>query len=283
MGLWERWSNWVDVWFQVLVFKYLFSESFQKCSRTILNVVSQCFKTFKRFKTYHRNEPSRIYKLESYTPTRANRGTNLRPHVATVVQNNNTQRNVPDIHQKAKSILTKFAPQFRSAIYNQHSTFETEKYTQQSNENEELIAKCFITIKESMSLANQSESSANFYHIKIGQNLCFLQEKLEQQPQRFINMLRDDFGISKRYVSYILFPWPHRMFQKTSNRTLRRYKLYYNFLQEFPRFKHSSVSFRELRDRIHCLRAWLDSDNCVGLPSTDVISRSFWKCEPTTF
>ena len=147
---------------------------------------------------------------ESYTPKRANRGTNRRPNVATVVLNNTAERNVPDTHLKAKSLLTKFAPQFRSAIYNQHTTFETEKYlllnTQQSNENEELIAKCFITIKESMSLANQSESSANFYHIKIGQNLCFLQEKLEQQPQRFINMLRDDFGISKRYVSYILFP-----------------------------------------------------------------------------
>ena len=57
--------------------------------------------------------------LFPYTPTRANRGTNLRPHVATLVQNNNTQLNVPDIHQKAKSISTKFAPNFRSAIYNQ--------------------------------------------------------------------------------------------------------------------------------------------------------------------
>ena len=98
---------------------------------------------------------------ESYTPTRANRGTNRRLNVSTVFQNTNAQRIIPvqDIHQKAKSILTKFAPQFRSAIYNQHTTFETEKYlllnTQQSNENEELIAKCFITIKESMSLANQ--------------------------------------------------------------------------------------------------------------------------------
>ena len=68
-----------------------------------------------------------------------------------------------------------------------------------------------------------------------------------------------------------------------TNRTYRRYKDYYKLLSEYPRFKHSTLSFRELRDRIPGILRYFSSDLINELPMTDICSRYFWKTEPTAY
>jgi len=67
------------------------------------------------------------------------------------------------------------------------------------------------------------------------------------------------------------------------NRTFRRYKLYYELLRDFKRFRHCTISFRILRDIAVAVRNWFHSDECIALPVTDTCSASFWRNEPTQF
>jgi hypothetical protein len=67
------------------------------------------------------------------------------------------------------------------------------------------------------------------------------------------------------------------------NRTFRRYKLYYELLRDFKRFRHCTISFRILRDIAVAVRNWFNSDECIALPVTDTCSASFWKNEPHQF
>ena len=67
------------------------------------------------------------------------------------------------------------------------------------------------------------------------------------------------------------------------NRTFRRYKLYYELLRDFKRFRHCTISFRIVRDIAVSVRNWFNSDECIALPVTDTCSASFWLNEPTNF
>ena len=44
-----------------------------------------------------------------------------------------------------------------------------------------------------------------------------------------------------------------------THRTFRRYRNYYEFLTEMPRFKHCTISFRRMRDIIPQIRKWFQS------------------------
>ena len=55
------------------------------------------------------------------------------------------------------------------------------------------------------------------------------------------------------------------------------YKTFKNFVDEYPRFKISSISFHVLKTRIKRLRTWFSSEQCLQLPSTDVCSKTYWK------
>ena len=54
-------------------------------------------------------------------------------------------------------------------------------------------------------------------------------------------------------------------------------------MTDFPRFKHCTSSFNELRDKIPRIRQWFQSSECIELPLTDYCSRYFWKREPSEF
>ena len=66
-------------------------------------------------------------------------------------------------------------------------------------------------------------------------------------------------------------------------RTFKRYRYYYGLLQDYPRLKHSTISFRTLRDITISIRNWFNSEECIALPVTDTTSASFWRNEPTSF
>ena len=55
------------------------------------------------------------------------------------------------------------------------------------------------------------------------------------------------------------------------------YKNFKIFLDEYPRFKISSISFDMLKTRIKRLKAWFSSEQCLQLPPTDVCSKTYWK------
>ena len=68
-----------------------------------------------------------------------------------------------------------------------------------------------------------------------------------------------------------------------THRTFRRYRNYYELLTEMPRFKHCTISFRRMRDIIPQIRKWFQSAECQALPGTHILSRGFWRSEPTEY
>jgi hypothetical protein len=63
-------------------------------------------------------------------------------------------------------------------------SFETANYLEllrdQRSEEEELIAKLTIEVKENLSLAYESETRATFHHFLVGQKLVMLKERLDK-------------------------------------------------------------------------------------------------------
>ena len=55
------------------------------------------------------------------------------------------------------------------------------------------------------------------------------------------------------------------------------YKSFKTFIDDYPRFKVSSISFDILKTRIKRIRNWFTSDKCLLLPPTDVCSKVYWK------
>ena len=80
-------------------------------------------------------------------------------------------------------------PQFATAQYN-------ELLREQSTEEEELIAKLFIEIKENLYLAYENESRSNHHHFVVAEKLVMLKERAG--VERFDRMLADEFGLSKK-------------------------------------------------------------------------------------
>ena len=55
------------------------------------------------------------------------------------------------------------------------------------------------------------------------------------------------------------------------------YKTFKLFLDDYPRFKVSSISFDVLKTRTKRIRKWFSSEECVNLPTNDVCSNAYWK------
>ena len=80
-------------------------------------------------------------------------------------------------------------PQFATAQYN-------ELLREKTTEEEEMIAKLFIEIKENLYLAYENESRSNHHHFVVAEKLVTLKERVG--VERFDRMLADEFGLSKK-------------------------------------------------------------------------------------
>jgi hypothetical protein len=78
--------------------------------------------------------------------------------------------------------------------------FEPETYDQlqqeQATEDEQFIAKLDLEIKETLSLAFESEIRASFYHYLVGEKLIRMHERIGRD--RFSQFLSDPLAMSKR-------------------------------------------------------------------------------------
>lgn len=57
------------------------------------------------------------------------------------------------------------------------------------------------------------------------------------------------------------------------------YKNYKEFLDEYPRFKFTLISFYELKTRIPRIRKWFLSEECLALKNDNIKSTIFWKMD----
>lgn len=55
------------------------------------------------------------------------------------------------------------------------------------------------------------------------------------------------------------------------------YKSYKAFIDEYPRFKLSRISFDCMKSQITRIKNWFASDDCIDLPRDDCCSKHFWK------
>lgn len=55
------------------------------------------------------------------------------------------------------------------------------------------------------------------------------------------------------------------------------YKNYKEFLDEYPKFKSTLISFDTLKIKIPRIRNWFKSQECLDLPNDSVLSNAFWK------
>ena len=118
-----------------------------------------------------------------------------------------TTRIPAEDHSKVKQLLQKYAPKLKYQRYPDQNTtrnvYETDLYnyftTQSANEEEELIYRFYVDIKDHLTLAYQSEAQASFYHYLVGMKLCLLQERLSGDITRFQRALTD-IQMDRRYV-----------------------------------------------------------------------------------
>ena len=111
--------------------------------------------------------------------------------------------------QKIQELLRTFALKLKYQRFHDHRPvqqprFETDNYRQlnqtQENEQEELIAKLRIQIKENLALAYEAESKASFYHFAVSEKLLDLKERVGHI--RFKRLLSEDLKMTVRYVYY---------------------------------------------------------------------------------
>jgi len=103
---------------------------------------------------------------ESYEPPTTRIRT--RSNIASI-----TTRIPAEDHSKVKQLLQKSAPKLKYQRYPDQTTtrnvYETDLYnyftTQSANEEEELIYRFYVDIKDHLTLAYQSEAQASFHHI----------------------------------------------------------------------------------------------------------------------
>jgi hypothetical protein len=69
--------------------------------------------------------------------------------------------------------------------------------TQSNDDEEEMIFRFFIEIKDQLTLAYEAEANANFHHFSVGAKLCMLQERLSNDRLRFERAL-EDLQMNKR-------------------------------------------------------------------------------------
>ncbi|KAK5666744.1 hypothetical protein QVD99_006802 [Batrachochytrium dendrobatidis] len=141
-------------------------------------------------------------------------------------------------------------PVFATAQYN-------ELLKEQPTEDQELLAKLCIDIKENLYLAYENESRANLHHSVVAEKLVKLKERIE--IEMFDRMLLKDFSISKKIFA--------------------RYRLYYKLVSKCPRFKHCTLIFNVKRPYPQDS----DSQECANVPPTDKCSKYFWLTEPTLY
>lgn len=107
-------------------------------------------------------------------------------------------------HSKVKQLLKRYAPKLkwqrfsdqRPTLQPVYETYLYNYFTTQSA-TEELIFKFYVDIKDSLTLAYQSESQASYHHYNVGMKLCLLQERLSGDTIRFERALTD-IGMEKR-------------------------------------------------------------------------------------
>ena len=106
--------------------------------------------------------------------------------------------------ENIQKLLRSFGPKLKyqrhpdSRPINNQPVFETRKYREllrhQGTDDEELIAKYQIDIKENMALAYECESKAVHYHFIVAEKLVMLLERVGQE--RFKTFLDEDVGMS---------------------------------------------------------------------------------------
>ena len=89
-----------------------------------------------------------------------------------------------DHHSKVKNLLKLYAPKLKWQRYpdnrltTQQPYYETQLYqyfnSQSNNDEEEMIYRFFIEIKDSLTLAYEAEANANYHHFSVGAKLCML-------------------------------------------------------------------------------------------------------------
>ena len=68
-----------------------------------------------------------------------------------------------------------------------------------------------------------------------------------------------------------------------SFRNFGRYRLHYKLVSRFPRFKHCTLTFNMLKDRLPTILKYFDIQECDNVPLTDKCSKYFWLTEPTMY
>lgn len=61
------------------------------------------------------------------------------------------------------------------------------------------------------------------------------------------------------------------------------YVKFYEFLQKYERFKYSTLSFNQLKQKIGRIQKWFDSEECMGLDDSHQASAAFWTQIPTEY
>jgi hypothetical protein len=106
--------------------------------------------------------------------------------------------------EKVKRLLTQYSTKLKFQRYPDSRTnirpyFETDAYynlqAERSEENEELLSKFFIDIKDSLALAYEATANANVHHFNIGQKLAMLEERMDHSQ---FNLVLSDLGLDRQ-------------------------------------------------------------------------------------
>lgn len=159
-----------------------------------------------------------------------------------------------DLWKNTKEFLLLLGPLSMKCYEQASITLPFEKSSEELKERLTLMVKCNLN---RLKLHEIHEIQIRLIIAEQLARLCeFYNEKSKTSMNEFYNYLNSNFNVSRSTYCY--------------------YQQYYQFLDDFPRFKTTPINFTEMRRNIGRIRKWFKSKECSKVGINSYCSEAFW-------
>ncbi|KAJ3025356.1 UNVERIFIED_CONTAM: hypothetical protein HDU68_007223, partial [Siphonaria sp. JEL0065] len=180
-----------------------------------------------------------------------------------------------DKFAEVKQFLSKYAPltSRKYAVANSefndtYDALESKKRREyQGTELAEMKIKLTEQIRKSLYMVAAQETKVNFYHLQVGARLLQLLDEFR----------KNDHPKGEQFAEFLAYIDQELHLKRAS---FYLYKAYYEFVNDFQRFKVAPVAFTALCRKLKKIQAWFTSPECKSLERQNCLSAEYWKSLP---
>lgn len=128
-------------------------------------------------------------------------------------------------------------------------------------ESEEIKESLTVMIRSNLAKLNTNDIQSIQIRLIVAEQMARICELYNEENKKsmaeFYNYLKQTLDISQSSYCH--------------------YQQYYQFLVDFPRFKKTPITYKELLKSIGKIRKWFESDECSEFSEVNFCSRRFWE------